>query len=83
MLRLLYSVLQDFGTPGLVVAFGCLNFYWIYKIATNHLAHQSKDISAIKSTVETVRKDVKDLDDKLDHVCNRVSKLEGKVENLV
>lgn len=72
MLRLLYSLLRDFGTLGAVIGFGITNFYWIYKIATNHLSHIANDIKDQGDNIKEIQKE-------LASNTNRISNIEGKL----
>ena len=73
MLRIMYEMFKDYGTLGAVIGFGGLNFYWIYKIATNHLKHLSDDIKEVRNENKDIKKEV-------GNIKERVSKIEGKIE---
>lgn len=70
MLRVLYSLIKDFGTLGAVLASIVLNGFLFYKLFTNHLAHLAKDVKDVKNTVEGLESD-------MDATKQRVSKIEG------
>jgi len=69
MIKVIYSVFQDYGLDAVQLAF-IVWFAW--KLFTNHFAHLTADLKGIKDGV-------KNIDEKLEKHNTRISHIEGKL----
>lgn len=70
MLRLLYSVIKDFGAFGVGLASIGINGFLFWKLFTNHLKHLAVQI-------KDVGEDVKRIDKEISPIKERISTIEG------
>ena len=80
MLKLIYMLIKDYGAFGIGIAQLCLICYFGWKLFTNHLKHLEMKVDSLCECVAEVKDEVKKDKNATNKLGNRISRIEGHLE---